>query len=85
MNLKSYNQNDKYEKIKEKKISTTSEVLCKGLPSEMAIYLDYVKKLKFEEKPNYDMIRELFRNAFQKMNYTLDHIYDWTKNVPQKP
>ena len=53
MNLPCNNINDKYVLIKEKKIKTTPEQLCNGLPDEMTVYLQYVKKLKFEEKPDY--------------------------------
>ena len=37
----------------EKKISMSSDELCKEIPSEFIIYLNYCKKLKFEEKPDY--------------------------------
>lgn len=57
MNLKAINQNEKYEKIKEKKISTPAEVLCRGLPPEFTQYINYSKNLKFEQKPDYAFIR----------------------------
>ncbi len=41
----------------EKKLSTPSEVLCKGFPIELAQYLNYCKGLKFEEKPEYNLLR----------------------------
>ncbi|CAK61790.1 unnamed protein product (macronuclear) [Paramecium tetraurelia] len=82
MNLACNNKNDKYVLIKEKKIKTTTEQLCSGLPEEMTQYLNYVKKLKFEEKPDYNYLRNLFKQALQRQNLQLDYIYDWTK--PEK-
>jgi len=35
-------------------------VLCKGLPDEMSIYLNYCKSLRFEDKPDYDFLKGLF-------------------------
>lgn len=33
----------------EKKKSTPPEVLCKGFPPELAKFIEYARKLKFEE------------------------------------
>lgn len=60
-------------------MQTTSAELCRGLPQEMAQYVTYVKALKFEEKPDYEYARQLFRTALQKANYQNDQVYDWTK------
>lgn len=35
------------------KDSYTPEALAVGLPEEFASYLNYVKKMEFEEKPDY--------------------------------
>jgi serine/threonine protein kinase len=79
MNLRITNQNDKYRQIMEKKMSTTSDVLCKGLPAEFTAYMNYVKALKFEEKPDYVFLRGLFQDVFKKNQLVLDYRYDWTK------
>jgi hypothetical protein len=44
---------------------------------EFGIYLQYVRKLGFEETPDYDFLRSLFTKAIEKMNETDDGIYDW--------
>jgi casein kinase 1 len=46
--------------IKEKKIQTTVEMLCKGLPEEFVEYMNIVRALKFEETPNYNHLKTLF-------------------------
>jgi len=74
---------EKYEKIKQIKISTTFESLCKGIPEEFLHYLKYCHSLGFEEKPDYDFVRKLFKDLFQKKGYDFDYNYDWVilKNV----
>ncbi len=51
--MKAKDKKEKYEKILEKKMSTTLDILCKGLPKEFINYLNYCKNLKFEEIPDY--------------------------------
>ena len=43
MNLKGNNKKDKYERIKEIKMQTPLEILCKGFPQEFVKYFQYVK------------------------------------------
>jgi casein kinase 1 len=47
------NKEDKYQLILKKKMATTIEQLTRGLPSEFAEYLNYCRKLRFDEKPDY--------------------------------
>lgn len=69
---------EKYEKIKELKLSIKIEVLCKGLPTEFAVFLSYCRALAFDEEPNYEYIHKLFNNLYEKKGYDKDCIYDWT-------
>ena len=50
----------KYQRIMEKKLQIPTEVLCYGLPDEIVYYLNYTKSLRFEERPDYDYLRNLF-------------------------
>ena len=43
----------------EKKLQIPTEILCFGLPDEIGIYLNYCKSLKFEDRPDYDYLRNL--------------------------
>ena len=45
----------------EKKLETSSDSLCKGFPIEMSQYVTYCKNLKFEDKPDYTYLRNLFK------------------------
>ena len=51
----------KYQNIKEKKISTTLEELCKDQPQEFYDFMSYCRNLKFEEEPNYRYCVGLFQ------------------------
>jgi hypothetical protein len=44
--LKAANKKEKYEKIRDKKIQTSVENLCRGFPIEFATFLTYCRKLK---------------------------------------
>lgn len=44
---------------------------------EFSIYLNYVRKLGFEETPDYDFLRELFSKVLKNNGDIEDHVYDW--------
>lgn len=68
----------KYQLIYECKKNTTTEQLCQGLPCEFKSYMDHIKSLTFEEKPNYNYLYNLFTQLFKKKNFIYDNQYDWT-------
>ncbi|KAI8967512.1 kinase-like domain-containing protein [Mycotypha africana] len=75
--LKAATNKQKYEKIGEKKQTTPIKDLCEGFPEEFGIYLQYVRKLGFEETPDYDFLRGLFSKAIEKAGEEDDGVYDW--------
>ncbi|KDQ61022.1 hypothetical protein JAAARDRAFT_32022 [Jaapia argillacea MUCL 33604] len=75
--LKAATNKQKYEKIGEKKQTTPIKELCEGFPEEFGIYLNYVRKLGFEETPDYDFLRELFAKVLKNNNDIDDGVYDW--------
>ncbi len=62
--MKSKGKDEKYSKILSKKMNTSSEELLQGLPIEFLTFLQNVRDLQFEQKPDYDYLRKLLR----KMN-----------------
>jgi hypothetical protein len=82
--LKAHNKKDKYERIMEKKLSTSIEVLCKGFPVEFGTYLAYCRNLRFDEKPDYVYLRKLFKDLFKRSGYEHDYIYDWNIIAEEK-
>lgn len=75
--LKAATNKQKYEKIGEKKQTTNIQELCEGFPEEFAIYLNYVRKLGFEEQPDYDFLRDLFSKVLTTIGESDDGMFDW--------
>ncbi|KAL7663125.1 non-specific serine/threonine protein kinase [[Candida] zeylanoides] len=82
--LKAVTKRQKYDRIMEKKISTPNDVLTQGLPREFAEYMTYIKKLRFDDKPDYSYLRKIFRDLFKRENYRYDYVFDWTLYKFQK-
>jgi len=76
--LKAKDKKEKYQKIADTKASTPVELLCKNFPKEFVTYLNHCRGLKFEDKPEYSMLRGLFRNLFFREGYAADYRFDWT-------
>ncbi|KAI2661750.1 Casein kinase I isoform gamma-3 [Labeo rohita] len=75
--LKADTLKERYQKIGDTKRATPIEVLCESFPEEMATYLRYVRRLDFFEKPDYDYLRKLFTDLFDRNGYVFDYEYDW--------
>lgn len=75
--LKAANKRQKYERISEKKMSSSIDELCKGYPAEFALYLNYCRSLRFEERPDYSYLRQMFRTLFHRETFTYDFVFDW--------
>ena len=57
---------------------TPTESLCRGFPTEMAIYLNCCRSLRFDDRPDYSYLRKLFRDLFVREGYQYDYVYDWS-------
>ncbi|KAG2284821.1 hypothetical protein Bca52824_056041 [Brassica carinata] len=76
--LKAGTKKQKYERISEKKVSTSIESLCRGYPSELASYFHYCRSLRFDDKPDYNYLKRIFRDLFVREGFQLDYVFDWT-------
>ncbi|CAA0394177.1 unnamed protein product [Arabidopsis thaliana] len=76
--LKAGNKKQKYDKISEKKVSTSIETLCEGHPIEFATYIHYCRSLRFDDKPDYVYLKRLFRDLFIREGFQFDFVFDWT-------
>ncbi|OMO70742.1 hypothetical protein CCACVL1_18683 [Corchorus capsularis] len=76
--LKAGTKKQKYEKISEKKVSTSIEALCRGYPTEFASYFHYCRSLRFDDKPDYSYLKRLFRDLFIREGFQFDYVFDWT-------
>mgnify|MGYP006107996383 CR=1 FL=1 len=79
------NKDDKFEKMKIKKIETSTEELCKDLPKQIFKYQDYVTNLKFNEEPDYAWIRKNFKDLMKEKNHETDCMFDWLKKKIEIP
>ena len=77
-NIKVKDKEEKFKKILQKKLEISSNELCLGIPKEFEIFLEYVKNLKYDEKPDYNMLKDLLYKIMKDGNYKNDYIYDWT-------
>ena len=76
--LKARNVKEKYEKIKEKKISISLEVLCQGLPDDFKTFIQYARELKFEDRPDYVYLRNLIRKIGENNQLVFNYSkLDW--------
>lgn len=57
---------DRYLKIYRMKKNIKNDILCQGLHPEMCQYMNYVKKLDFEQEPDYNYLRSLFKTILRK-------------------
>jgi casein kinase I family protein HRR25 len=59
-------------------MTTPTELLCRGFPNEFAIYLNYCRSLRFDDKPDYSYLRKLFRDLFVREAFQYDYVFDWS-------
>eukprot|EP00401_Gymnodinium_catenatum_P040550 CAMPEP_0117517240 /NCGR_PEP_ID=MMETSP0784-20121206/31510_1 /TAXON_ID=39447 /ORGANISM="" /LENGTH=410 /DNA_ID=CAMNT_0005313115 /DNA_START=23 /DNA_END=1255 /DNA_ORIENTATION=- len=75
--VKAENKQVRNERIKEKKLATSVEELCRGLPREFASYMDCVRLLRFDEEPPYDALRSLMLSCLERKRLEYDSEFDW--------
>ncbi|XP_052126791.1 casein kinase I isoform X9 [Frankliniella occidentalis] len=83
--LKADTLKERYQKIGDTKRATPIESLCEGHPEEMATYLRYVRRLDFFETPDYEYLRKLFQELFERRGYVDDGEFDWTGKTMSTP
>lgn len=63
--------------IRERKISTSAEELCKNCPKEFETFVQYARNMRFLTKPDYGFLRRLFGDLFDRCGFTRDFGFDW--------
>ena len=48
------------------------------LPPKFIIYIDDVRKLRHEDKPDYRYLQGIFRNLFRQQRFEYDQVFNWT-------
>jgi len=75
--LRTKTKKEKYDKIRDLKVSIVVENLCKGYPEEFVTYLNYCHRISFDEKPDYAFLKKLFKDLYIRKEFDLDYEYDW--------
>ena len=80
MGLNIIDKLERYRAIYQIKKRIKPEELCKALPSEFCDYITYVKKLNFEQDPDYNYLRGLFINILKTNHCQNDLKFSWSFN-----
>ena len=77
--LRVKNKEDRYHKIMEIKQETSPSLLCHGFPKEFKKYVEYTRNLEYEQDPDYEMLKNLFKTVLynNKVNKENFFVYDW--------
>eukprot|EP00928_Gymnodinium_smaydae_P050005 TRINITY_DN33615_c0_g1_i1.p1 TRINITY_DN33615_c0_g1~~TRINITY_DN33615_c0_g1_i1.p1 ORF type:complete len:384 (+),score=76.11 TRINITY_DN33615_c0_g1_i1:88-1239(+) len=81
LGLKATSKMTKHEMIGQKKSETPDEELCRGHPDEFVEYFRYCRSLQFADRPDYDHLRRLFRDLFERRGFERDWLYDWLEEA----
>lgn len=63
--------------IRDAKVAN-EEVLTLGLPPEFDVLYRYARSLEFDDLPDYEGLRRLFRGLAERAGIVYDGVYDWT-------
>jgi serine/threonine protein kinase len=83
--LKKKTKGDKTDHIGDKKMMVDLKFLCSGLPSCFYEYINYTKNLRFNDKPNYEYLRELFFNSANAQNIKLKYFWEKSDGIISGP
>jgi len=76
--LKAVDEKDLRKKIHKQKSTISVEELCKGLIEPFGDYLRYCKTLLFQDKPDYNYLKKLFRTHFLKLCPNNNFVFNWS-------
>lgn len=73
------NPKQAWDKILAAKVAAeTSGIITAGLPTEFDIFYRYVRNLGFDDLPDYEGCRSLFRSLADREGIEYDGVFDWT-------
>jgi casein kinase I homolog HRR25 len=75
--LRAETKQERYDKIKEYKETLKIWELCSDLPHEFYMYIFYVRNLGYDDWPNYEYLKDLFRGLLRKNGWRDDGKFDW--------
>ena len=75
--IKGENITATWDLIRDKKLEV-EPLLTVGLPPEFDVLYKYARGLEFDDLPDYDGLRALFRGLAERQGIEYDDVYDWT-------
>ena len=85
MGMHAKNKEEKYAKILRIKKNLNTEDLLKNGPQALINYLNYCKKMGYEQDPDYDKLTDLFKCCIIKdLKESIDYKYDWVTEEEAK-
>jgi casein kinase 1 len=75
--IKAPTKKERNDSILLKKMHTSPEDLCRGLPDEFLDFYQTCQRLKFNEQPPYADLQHLLEGALEKRDYENDLAFDW--------
>jgi len=75
--IKVSDKNERYRRIHKKEKTTSIDILCKGLPTELADFFTHCRSLRFDDKSDYGLVKKLFADLFDTKGYNKNSEYDW--------
>ena len=56
-------------------------ILENNLPTEYITYIEYCRKLTFDERPDYNYLRTLLLNLFKQKQFKVNNCFEWSTNT----
>lgn len=69
--------NNLFEKIGDKKQDFIVEEFCQDQPEEIILYINCVRELSYEDKPDYVFLKKLFNIIMEENDWEQDYNFDW--------
>ena len=76
--LKAPSRQERHRLVLERKQTIPVTELCNGLPKEFTTYMNYIRKLGDQDRPDYKYLRNLFDRLFRAKGFEHDNVFDWT-------
>ena len=72
---------EKYVKIYSMKKHLNFDIFCKDMPKQIITYMKYCRELEFEQKPDYDYLRNLFEEVLKSKGMHNDLHFSWIQDI----
>ena len=75
--IKGTNIYQSWDKIVAIRNIVSNEYICMGMPQEMETYMNYINNLKYDERPDYEYLIQLFLNILKKIGGSNEQLFSW--------